>query len=545
MTSQLDHIVVGAGPAGCAVAARLSEDPATRVLLVEAGGSDRRLIIAMPAAVPYTYQSKRLGWGYLSGPEPHLDGRSIDEKTGKVIGGSSSINAMIYNRGNPMDYDGWAEQGLTDWSYAHCLPYFRRLETFADGPDEWRGGDGPIRVSRCRAEHRLFDVFLRAGEQAGYEVTVDHNGYRQEGLHVAQAFIHHGLRWNSTRGYLRPALDRPNLQVLTGALVEKVVIADGAAVGIQVTDRTGRRTITCDREVVLCAGAFNTPKLLMLSGVGDPDQLRRHGIDVLAQVPGVGRHLENHPGVDVQYATGHQDSLTAQLGPLGRLRIGADWLLRRQGLGASNFFETGAFLRTRDEVTFPNLQYEFLPLTRRVVNGRLVPVPGFQFWMDLSRPNSHGAVTLRSADPAEPPSIVFNHLESPDDIRDLVDGVRLARTLIQQGAWDAYRGEELSPGSDVVSDSEITAYLRGRTGTSYHASGTCRMGTDEQAVVDSEARVRAVDRLRVVDASIMPRVVTGNLNAPILMMAEKISDQIRGHPALTPSTAQYYRAAAR
>jgi choline dehydrogenase len=294
--------------------------------------------------------------------------------------------------------------------------------------------------------------------------------------------------------------------------------------------------------VILCAGAFNTPKLLMLSGIGDADELRRHGIDVLANVREVGRNLENHPGVDLQYATRHEDSLTAHLGLLGRATLGAEWLLRRKGLGASNFFETGAFLRTRDDVAFPNMQYEFLPLTRQVRNGKLVPIPGFQFWMDLSRPESRGAVTLTSTNPADPPSIVFNHLDSREDVKDLIDGVRLARTLVHQAAWDNYRREELSPGPDVVSESDLETYLRQRTGTSYHASGTCRMGADDESVVDSQGRVRAIRQLRIVDASIMPRVTTGNLNAPILMMAEKISDRIRGVAPLARSDAPYYRA---
>jgi choline dehydrogenase len=461
-----------------------------------------------------------------------------------VIGGSSSINAMIYNRGNPMDYDGWAADGLKDWDYAHCLPYFRRMETFADGADEWRGGGGPLQISRCRAEHKLYDAFLRGGEQAGFDVTPDHNGYRQEGLHVAQAFIHTGLRWSSARAYLRPATRRPNLRVMRNTLVTKILISGGAAVGIEIAGGVRQQVITCEREVILCAGAVNTPKLLMLSGVGSADDLRGHGIDVMADVREVGRNLQNHPGVDLQYATRHEDSLTSELDAFGRVRLTVDWVVRKKGVGTTNFFETGAFLRTRDDVDFPNMQYEFLPLTRRLKGGRLVPVPGFQFWLDLSRPASRGAVRLRSADPAAPPSIVFNHLEAPQDVEDLIDGVRLARTMIRQPVWDAYRGEELSPGPDVVGDADIEAFLRARTGTSYHPSGACRMGVDADAVVDSEGRVHAVRGVRIVDASIMPRVVTGNLNAPVMMMAEKISDRILGRTPLPPSDAAYYRATA-
>jgi choline dehydrogenase len=543
MADQYDYIVVGAGSAGCVLAARLSEDPAMRILLAEAGGSDRRLIISMPGALPFAYQSKRIGWGYQSGPEPCLGGKTIDEKAGKVIGGSSSINAMICNRGNPMDYDGWAQGGLPDWDYAHCLPYFRKMETFAGGPDEWRGGEGPVHISRCRAGHQLYDAFLQAGEQAGFALTPDHNGYRQEGMHVAQAFISQGLRWSAARAYLRPAAARPNLRVLTGALVRRILIEDGVATGIDVLAGGESQLIRCDREVILCAGAVSTPRLLLLSGIGPADELRSHGIRVVADVGAVGRNLQNHPGMDIQYSARHEDSLTAQLGMAGRARIGADWVLRKQGLGTSNFFETGAFLRTRDDVPFPNMQYEFLPLVRLLRNGKLVPVPGFQFWMDLARPESRGAVTLRSANPAAPPSIVFNHLHARQDVTDLIAGLRLARELIRQPAWDRLRGAELSPGPDAVSDADIEAAIRKRTSTSYHPCGSCRMGTDPGAVVGSDASVRAVGRLRIADASVLPRVTSGNLNAPVLMMAEKIADKIRGVPPLPPSDAGYHRAA--
>src|SRR5438270_4038718 len=380
MGKEFDYIVIGAGAAGCVVASRLSEDPTVRVLLVEAGGSDRSPIIAMPAALPFAYQSRRIGWGYQSGPEPQLGGRTIDEKAGRVVGGSTSINAMIYNRGNPLDYEGWAADGLTDWDHAHCLPYFRRMETFADGADERRGGDGPMRISRCHAKHKLFDAFLRGGQQAGFEVTPDHNGYKQEGLHIAQSFIHDGLRWSAARGYLHPAMRRPNLHLMRRTLVTKVLIEDGAATGIEVMKGKHRRRIASDREVIVCAGAINTPKLLMLSGIGDPDELRRHGIDVAAEARQMGRNLQNHPGVDLQYATAHTDSLTSQLGPIRRVTLTADWVFRGKGLGTSNLFEAGAFLRTRDDAAFPNMQYEFLPLTRQMRNGRLIPIPGFQLW---------------------------------------------------------------------------------------------------------------------------------------------------------------------
>lgn len=543
LQSEYDFIVVGAGSAGCVLAARLSEDPSVSVLLLEAGGSDRTPIVSMPAALPFAYQSKRLGWGYQSGPEPHLDERTIDEKRGRVIGGSSSINAMLYNRGNALDFEAWADAGLPGWSYAHCLPYFRRMESFGGGADPWRGADGPMFINRCRAAHNAYDRFLRGGEQAGFSLTEDHNGFRQEGLHIAQSYIHHGLRWSASRGYLRPAVGRANLSVVPGTHVRKIVVENGAATGIAFDHRGARHVAHCRQEVILSAGAFNSPQLLMLSGIGPADALRALEIPVKADVPAVGRNLENHPGVNVQFETRREDALVSQLGLAGQVRLGAEWVFRRSGLGASNFFETGAFLRTRPDLTYPNMQYEFLPLLRRVVDGKLVAMPGFQFWMDLSRPLSRGAVTLRSADPADAPRIVFNYLAEQQDLQDLIDGVRLARELVRQPAWDGVRGAEVTPGDGVETDADIARFIRAGLGTSYHPSGTCRMGANDDAVVDGDARVRAVRRLRVVDASIMPRIVTANLSAAITMMAEKLADAIAGRPALAPSTAPFFKAA--
>ena len=528
---QFDYIVVGAGAAGCVLAARLSENPNITVLLVEAGGSDRTPIIAMPAALPFAYQSKKLGWGYEAGPEPHLEGRSIDEKRGKVLGGSTSINAMIYNRGNPRDFDGWEKLGLNQWSYAHCLPYFKKMETFSGGSDPWRGDSGPMQITRCKAEHKLYDAFLQGGQQAGFEITPDHNGQKQEGLHIAQSYIHKGIRWSTPRGYLDSAQQRDNLFILKDTTVNQLLIEHESVYGIEVSSAHSHQRFEARKEVILAAGAFNTPKLLMLSGIGDAKQLKQLNIQVRADVAEVGKNLENHPGINLQYATDYQHSLVSELNFIGRAKLGLDWLIRRKGLGTTNFFETGAFLRTRDDVAYPNMQYEFLPLTRYVKNGKLVAIPGFQFWMDLSRPKSRGYVQLNNRNPNQAPHIVFNHLQDPQDLQDMIDGIRLARRMIAQPAWEKYRGKELNPGINSQSDAELAQFIRQNLGTSYHPSGTCRMGQDAEAVVDQFGLVKAVKNLRIVDASIMPTTVTANLSAAIIMMAEKISDHMQ-HKAL-------------
>lgn len=384
-----DYIIVGSGPAGSALAARLSEDPSTSVLLLEAGGPDSALKIAMPAALPFVYQDKSLSWNEPAGPEPHLNGLSIDEKRGHVLGGGTSINAMIFNRGNPRDFDGWAGQGLKGWGWADVLPYFKKMESFSEGGAA-RGTKGPVKVSRASARHKLFDVFMRAGEQAGHARPQDHNSGDQEGMHIAQSLIHKGRRCNAVQAYLKPARHRANLAIRTGALVERVLFDADRAVGVLLAD--GSR-LMAGREVILAASTVGAAKLL-LSGVGPADELRALGIPVVLDQPHVGRNLENHPGVNLQYTAPYEDSLVSELGPLGKAKLGLEWALFRRGLGASNIFEAGAFLKTHPSADYANVQFEFLPLYRRLVGNKLKVYPGFQMWIDLSRPSSRGHVRL-------------------------------------------------------------------------------------------------------------------------------------------------------
>jgi choline dehydrogenase len=527
-----DYIIVGAGSAGCVLANRLSEDGTASVLLVEAGPLDHSLFIHMPSALSYPMANQKYTWLYESEPEPFMNGRRIHCPRGRVIGGSSSINGMVYIRGHALDYDAWANSaGLQDWSYAHCLPYFRKAETRAQGGDTYRGDAGPLHVSTGACRNPLYGAFMDAGKQAGYPYTSDMNGYQQEGLGPMDMTVHKGRRWSTAMAYLRPAWKRKNLTVQMRSLVTRVVF-EGAesrrAVGVEVIYKGQVQQLRAAKEVILAGGAINSPQLLKLSGIGQPQELQPLGIALTAPLAGVGENLQDHLETYVQFECTQPITLFSALKPLNKLKIGLEWLLFSSGLGATNHFESGGFIRSEAGVRHPDLQYHFLPMAVRYDGKSPATCHGFQAHVGPMRPTSRGHVRLRDAKATTAPSILFNYMSTEQDRKEMRAAVRLTREIFQQTAFDAYRGAELSPGIRVQSDDEIDAHIRANAETAYHPSGTCRMGTDDMAVTDGQGRVHGVERLRVVDASIMPRVVSGNLNAPTIMMAEKLSDVIRG-----------------
>jgi choline dehydrogenase len=537
-----DYIIVGAGSAGCALASRLTEDGRSTVLVLEYGGSDRSIFIQMPAALSIPMNSKAYNWGYRSEPERHLGGRRIACPRGKVLGGSSSINGMVYVRGHPLDFERWEEEGAKGWGYCNVLPYFRRAERFQGGADAYRGGAGPLATSHGRKRNPLYEAFIEAGRQAGYAVSPDLNGERQEGFGALDMTVNDGVRSSTANAYLRPAMKRGNLKVVTHALATRIAFDGRRAVAVHFRRLGHEQKARARREVILCGGPINSPQLLKLSGVGPAAELRSLGIDVVADRPGVGENLQDHLELIFQVASKQPITLFSHTGLINRALIGAEWLMRGRGLGASNHFEAGGFIRSRAGVRYPDIQFHFLPMAAAYDGSTLAREHGFQAHVGPMRSKSRGAVRLTSPDPADPPRIQFNYMSHPDDWIEMRACVRLTREIFAQRAFEPYRGREIKPGADCVSDEALDAFVRDHVESAYHPSCTCKMGSpaDPSAVVDPETRVIGVEGLRVVDSSIMPSITNGNLNAPTIMIGEKAADMIRGLDPLPASNAPYY-----
>jgi choline dehydrogenase len=542
MKPEYDYVIVGAGSAGCVLAERLTEDADVKVLILEAGGPDHRWDwrLHMPAALAYPLNGKRYNWDFATLPQRQLGGRSIHQPRGKVLGGTSSINGMCYVRGNALDFDGWAEMtGFAHWRYAEVLPYFRKAETYDRGADAYRGDSGPLRVSAGKGRNPLYAAFCKAGLAAGYGATDDMNGFRQEGFGHMDMTVHNGRRWSAAVAYLHPARKRANLTIETRALAVRILLEGRRATAVAYQHGRRLSEVRARREVILAAGAFATPHLLMLSGLGPADHLRSHHIPVVRDMPGIGANYQDHLELYIQHACLEPVSLHYAMRPWNMVRIGAQWLMTGTGEGASNHFEAGAFIRSRPAVAWADLQYHFLPMAVSYNGKGAATTHGFQAHVGPMRSKSLGTIRLKSNSPGDAPLIDPNYMAHDDDWIEMRAAVRLTREIFAQKPFDRYRGSELSPGPDVGTDAQIDAFIRAKAESAYHACGTAKMGPagDAGAVVDGNLLVHGIDGLRIVDASVIPRITTGNLNAPVIMLAEKAADIIRGRPAPPPANA--------
>lgn len=530
-----DYIIVGAGSAGCVLANRLSADANNSVLLLETGGSDRSIFIKMPTALSIPMNTSKYAWQFYSEPEPYLDNRRMHCPRGKVLGGSSSINGMVYVRGHPRDFDEWQAQGASGWSHQHCLPYFKKAESWYLGGNTHRGNAGPLKTNNGnQMQNRLYRAFIRAGKEAGYPLTSDYNAGQQEGFGAMDMNIDRGVRCSASRAYLDPVKQRPNLTIVTHARVQRVLLEDKKAIGVTYKTKGKEHTAHSNRELILSAGSIGSPHILQLSGIGDEGDLNKAGIKTHHHLPGVGKNLQDHLEFYFQFRCKQPITINGKLGLLSKGLIGARWLLFRDGLGATNHFESCGFIRSRPGVEWPDLQYHFLPAAMRYDGKSALAGHGFQVHIGHNKPRSRGAVTLKTANPDDAPGIQFNYLQHPDDVEGFRQCVRLTREIIHQPAFDAYRDEEIQPGTQVQTTEQIDAFVRASVESAYHPSCSCKMGEDAMAVVNSQTQVHGIEGLRVVDASIFPTITNGNINAPTIMVAEKAADIILGCEPLPP-----------
>ncbi len=531
--NRFDYIVIGAGSAGCVLANRLTEDKNVSVLLLETGGSDKSIFIQMPTALSIPMNTKKYNWQFESEPEPYLNDRRMHCPRGKVLGGSSSINGMVYVRGHARDFDEWQSHGAIGWDYAHCLPYFKKAETWAFGADAYRGDKGPLAVNNGNnMQNPLYRAFIDAGEQAGYLRTEDYNGRQQEGFGPMHMTVKKGVRWSTSNAYLKPALSRPNLTVITHALVEKILLEEKKAVGVQYERNGQSERCWVDKEVILSAGPIGSPHLLQLSGIGSKPVLEKAGIELKHELPGVGENLQDHLEFYFQFKCKKPVTLNGKLDPWNKFLIGARWFFLKEGLGATNHFESCGFIRSKKGVEWPDLQYHFLPAAMNYDGSTAFSGHGFQVHIGHNKPRSRGSVAVQSADPKQSPKISFNYLQHEVDREGFRDCVRLTREIINQPAFDEYRDGEIQPGEHVKTDDQIDEFIRSNVESAYHPSCSCKMGADDMAVVDTNTRVHGISQLRVVDSSIFPTITNGNLNAPTIMLAERAADLIKGKQVL-------------
>jgi len=539
--SDYDYIIIGAGSAGCVLASRLSEDPNNRVLIIEAGPMDHKLMIHIPAGVYHAYKDPSINWNYQSEPEADCEDRNIDLPRGKVIGGSSSINSMVYMRGHPLDYDRWAENfNLPQWRYADCLPYFKRCEGSDRGENAWHGASGPLGVTQSQLQNPLYDAMMEAGAQSGQGTSEDLNGYKPEGVARLDSTTRFGRRCSAAVAHLRPSLQRPNLSLLTNALTQKIEIANGRAQGVTYRQNGRLRVAHAAKEVIVSCGAIKSPQLLMLSGIGPSDHLQAINQKVIHHLPGVGQNLMDHLCVETAFQCKKPVTLHTLTNPIKKLSVGLQWLVNRSGFGVSNIWEMGGLVYGNQDAVHPNLQYHFAPVFAEWQGRKIRLHQGFVLQADQLRPKSRGEIKLHSNDPNDRPAAHFNYLSHSDDLTELVEAMRTKDHLLQQPAFDEFRGERINPAPSLRSDRDLAQWVRANASTDYHPCGTCRMGSDAMAVVDAEMKVYGVDALRVVDASVMPDIVSGNLNAPTQMIAERAADWILGIPQLPPQQVPFH-----